>query len=110
MSYYGRRSYSSRPRRPRAPEITIEVKRGQTYGPSEESPYAAYEHGEYGRGSVLAGQPMRIFLDSGTLAELQALYPKAQVIGGSTFRPPSLGHLPDEDDPGNLDEYWSREG
>lgn len=108
MGYYGRRNYS-RPRRERAPEITIEPKRGATYGPSEEAPYAAYEYSTYGRGSVLAGQQRRVFLDDGTLEELKAKYPKADVMAGSLYQPPSLNHLPDEDDPRTTDEYFSRE-
>lgn len=109
MGYYGRRSYSSRPRKERAPEIIIEPKRGATYGPSEESPFAAYEYGTYGRGSVLAGQTRRVFLESGTLEELKKLYPKADISQCSNYAPPSLNHLPDEDDPGTQDEYFSQE-
>lgn len=83
----------------RKPDITIEPARGATYGPTEEAPFAAYEYGTYPRGSVLAGQTRRVWLDSGTLEELKAKYPKADVMSGSLYQPPSLNHLPGDDDP-----------
>lgn len=82
----------------RKPEIIIEPKRGATYGPSEDSPFAAYEYSTYGRGSVLAGEECRVFLDSGTLDELKKLYPKADVSQCSNYAPPSLDLLPDDGD------------
>ena len=69
--------------------------RGATYQ-NDESEFTVYEIGVYGRGSVLAGQQRRQWLDSfKSLAEAQAAYPKAKV-SGSTYRPPSLHHLPDD--------------
>jgi hypothetical protein len=35
--------------------------------------------------------------DFETLDEARAAYPDADVIDGSTYRPPSLNHLPGED-------------
>lgn len=67
--------------------------------------FTVYEIGVYPRGSVLEGQQMRSFLDhfeDGTreenLAAAKAAYPDAELIEGSTFQEPYLGHLPDDDD------------
>ncbi len=57
-----------------------------------------YEHGTYGRDSVLSGQSRRTWLDDfATLEEAVIAYPDAVVIGGTTYQPPHLGHLRDED-------------
>lgn len=70
--------------------------RGTTYARDE---YGVYEYDVYPSSSVLAGQTRRRFLDSfETLEEAKAAYPTADVINGSCFAPPSLNHLPDEED------------
>jgi len=70
--------------------------KGMTYNRTEG--FTVYEHSTYSRGSVLAGQPKRIWLDIfDTLAEARAAYPQATVIEGCTYQPPSLSHLPDDD-------------
>lgn len=78
------------------PYQTIEQgSRGATYQ-NDSSEFTVYEISRYGRGSVLAGQQRRQWLDSfGSLAEAQAAYPKAK-LSGSTYTPPSLHHLPDD--------------
>ena len=69
---------------------------GATYCRRE---YGVYRYGVYPRHSVLAGQTMRIFLDSfKTLEEAKAAYPQAQVVAGSGYAPPDLSHLPDDED------------
>jgi hypothetical protein len=58
-----------------------------------------YEHGTYGRDSVLAGQSRRSWLDDfETLEEAVTAYPDARVIDGSTYQPMCLNHLPGEDE------------
>lgn len=75
------------------PDLTIERGRGSTY---KSDRWTVYEHGTYGRGSVLAGQSRRTWLDDfETLEEAVTAYPEAQVIEGTTYRPPSLNHLPE---------------
>lgn len=75
---------------------TIERGRGETYANDR---WTVYEHSTYPSSSVLAGQHRRVWVDDfDTLAEAQRAYPKAVVIGGSTFTPPSLDHLPDGGD------------
>lgn len=77
------------------PEHTIERGRGATYATNR---WTVYEHGIYGRGSVLEGQSRRIWVDDfETLDEAKAAYPDADIVAGSTYRPPSLNHLPGED-------------
>lgn len=76
-------------------EYTIERGRGATYASDR---WTVYEHGTYGRGSVLEGQSRRVWLDDfDTLEEAVIAYPDAVVMDGSTYRPPYLGHLRDED-------------
>jgi len=75
--------------------LTIERARGATYASDR---WAVYEHGTYERGSVLEGQSRRVWLDDfETLQEAVIAYPDADVMEGSTYRPPYLGHLRDED-------------
>ena len=77
------------------PEHTIERGRGATYATDR---WTVYEHGTYERGSVLEGQSRRSWVDDfETLDEARAAYPDADIIDGSTYRPPSLNHLPGED-------------
>lgn len=62
--------------------------------------WCAYGWNEYPRGSVLAGQPRKCFLESfESLEALLAKYPDAN--GGGRWADPevSLSHLPGEDDP-----------
>lgn len=74
---------------------TIERGRGETYATDR---WTVYEHGTYPRGSVLAGQSRRTWVDDfDTLEEAVIAYPDAQVITGSTYRKPSLAHLPDSE-------------
>lgn len=79
------------------PDIRIEFpSRGTTYNRQE---WGVYEYSTYPRGSVLAGQERRVFLDSDVSLELlKEKYPEAQVVQGSSFRPPNLSHLPDDTD------------
>lgn len=83
----------------------------------EGNAYAAYGHGTYPDSSVLAGQSQRAWLDSGTLPELQARFPQADVLEHSTrpYRDPDasladLSGLPSEPpgwfDPGAAGESW----
>ena len=69
---------------------------GMTYN---RDAYGVYEYGEYPRSSVLAGQERRVYLDSfETLEEARAKYPTAEVCDFSGYRPPSLDHLPNDED------------
>ena len=75
---------------------TIERGRGETYANDR---WTVYEHGTYPDGSVLAGQDYRGWVDDfDTLEEATAAYPDAQIIDGTTYRPPSLSHLPEGDE------------
>lgn len=76
---------------------TIEHERGATYA---RPTYAVYEHFVYGRGSVLAGQSGRRYVDGGfaTPEEAKAKYPDAEILEGSTYQAPCLSHLPGDDD------------
>lgn len=76
------------------PDLTIEQGRGATYASDR---WTVYEHGVYERGSVLAGQSRRIWLDDfDTLEEAVIAYPDAVVCAGSTYRPPYVNHLPED--------------
>lgn len=76
-------------------DMTIERGRGATYSTDR---WTVYEHGTYERGSVLEGQSRRIWVDDfETLEEAIVAYPDAEVIDGTTYRPPYLNHLPGED-------------
>ena len=81
--------------------FTIEQgSRGATYQNGDDT-FTVYEIGVYGRSSVLAGQQRRQWRDEfASLAEAQAAYPSARV-SGSTYREPSLHHLPGEGDGSN---------
>ena len=77
------------------PDQTIERGRGATY---QSERWTVYEHGTYGRDSVLSGQSRRTWLDDfDTLEEAVIAYPDAVVCACSTYQPPHLGHLRDED-------------
>lgn len=83
--------------------------RGATYQ-NDMDTWTVYEIGTYPRSSVLAGQQSRTWLDEfKSLEEAKAAYPDAELINGTTYREPSLNHLPDEGDEGNNDEYFSNE-
>ena len=97
-NHYGRRgNYRSRTTRPAKTDIRIEYpSSGATYNSEE---YGVYEYGRYGRGSVLAGQQKRMFLDSfATLEEAKAAYPNAEYHEASGYQAPYLNHLPDDGD------------
>lgn len=67
---------------------------GATYSTNK---YGVYRYDEYPESSVLSGQERRTFLDQfDTLEEAQAAYPQASLCGCG-YRPPFLGHLPDDD-------------
>jgi hypothetical protein len=56
--------------------------------------------GEYPESSVLAGQPMKRFLDSfGTVEEAKTAYPSAEMSHPLIQAQNSFSHLPGEDDP-----------
>jgi len=80
-------------------KLTIERERGETYS---KATFAVYEHGTYGRSSVLAGRPKRIYRDGGfsTVEEAKAKYPNAKVLEWSTHIPMAqmVSHLPDDSD------------
>lgn len=85
----------------RLDRFTIEMGRGATY---QNHRWTVYQHGTYPRGSVLAGQPSRRFVESyESLEAAQAAYPHAEVLahGGTTYRDINAmtAHLPGEDDP-----------
>jgi hypothetical protein len=86
-------------RQSRRPDLTIEREHGETYS---RATFAVYEHGTYPRGSVLAGQPSRRFIDGGfeTPEAAKAKYPHANIIGGTTHIPVDVltAHLPDDSD------------
>ncbi len=78
------------------PDLTIERGRGATYASER---WTVYEHGVYGRGSVLEGQSRRVWVDDfETLEEAVIAYPDAVVSTCSTYQPPYLNHLPGEDE------------
>jgi len=71
-----------------------------------------YEHGRYERGSVLAGQSRRSFIDCyASLDEAKAAYPKADVLDHSTkvHHNPMPHHAPSWFDPAEAGEVWSEE-
>jgi hypothetical protein len=84
--------------------LTLEFARGETYSSNKPT---LYGHSTYGRGSVLAGRPRRVFLESwddldSARAELKAAkvrYADLCDAGGSTHIPVSVitAGLPDED-------------
>jgi len=77
-------------------QVIEQGSRGATYQNGDDT-FTVYEIGTYGRGSVLAGQQRRQWLDEfQSLAEAQAAYPQAEFINGSTYREPNLNHLPDD--------------
>ena len=68
--------------------------RGMTY--LHRDGFTVYGLGVYPGWSVLAGQQRRRWLDRfDTLEEAQAKYPTAELIGGTSYCPPVLDHLPD---------------
>jgi hypothetical protein len=89
-------------------ELCIEPSRGATYSSDR---VAVYEYGTYGRGSVLAGQTKRMFLDDfETVEEAKAAFPKATVCIGSGYVPVSLAHLPDDEGPDPYGDHADAEG
>ena len=80
---------------------TIEfASHGATY--RNRAGYSVYEHSEYPRSSVLAGQPCRRFVQRfETLDAAQRAHPDATFLGHegqTTYQPPDLSHLPDDGD------------
>ena len=78
----------------------------------DEQYWNVYEHGRYERGSVLAGQSRRSFIDCyESLKEARSAYPKADVIDHSTkvHHNPMPHHAPDWFDPADAGEVWSEE-
>ncbi len=74
---------------------TIERGRGATYHNND---FVVYQHDVYPRNSVLAGQHRRTWKESyTTLEEAKTAWPTAKVIAGTTYAPPDLSHLPEED-------------
>jgi hypothetical protein len=74
--------------------FTIELGRGETYANER---WTVYGHSTYPRSSVLAGQHRRRWVDDyDTLEAAKAAYPNAEVIGGTTYAPVNLNHLPEE--------------
>lgn len=84
-------------------EVVIEPMMGATYGPSFEGEVGVYEYGTYPASSVLAGRRKRVFLDSGTLEEMQEKYPEAEESRGSRFVEDNLNDLSDSED--GFDDY-----
>ena len=77
-------------------EYRIERGRGATYASER---WTVYEHGVYDRDSVLSGQSRRTWMDDfETLEEAVIAYPDAVVCACSTYQPPYLGHLTDDED------------
>jgi hypothetical protein len=76
---------------------TIErASHGATYQ-NAEGTYTVYAIGTYPRSSVLAGQQRRRFLDIyNSLGEAKTAHPDAKEISGTTYREPSLSHLPED--------------
>ena len=87
----------SRYHRPAKSYKTIEfASRGATY--HHRGGYTVYQIDEYPRHSVLAGQQRRTFLDTyPTLEAAKSAHPTAQLIEGTTYQPPSLDHLSDDE-------------
>lgn len=81
------------------PYQTIEeASRGATYQ-NRAGTFTVYEHSIYPRGSVLAGQARRVWLDEfDSLEAARKAYPKAD-FSGCTYQPPCLSHLPDPEGP-----------
>lgn len=78
------------------PDLTIERGRGATYASER---WTVYGHGVYDQDSVLSGQSRRTWMDDfETLEEAQKAYPEAVVCACSTYQPPHLGHLTDDED------------
>lgn len=69
-----------------------------TVEPHDRGRFAVYGHGTYERSSVLAGRPLRAFLDGfDSVEDALKAYPKAELVGHSTRSPfagsSSLGDL-----------------
>jgi len=77
-------------------QVIEQGSRGATYQNGMDT-FTVYEIGVYPRSSVLAGQQRRSWLDEfDSLEAAQEAYPDAR-LSGSTYREPSLDHLPDDD-------------
>lgn len=81
-------------------QVIEQSSRGATYQ-NDADTFTVYHIGKYPRGSVLAGQQRRMWLDDfETLAAAQSAYPAA-TLSGCTYREPSLHHLPGSGDGSN---------
>lgn len=73
-----------------------------SYGATYRNPkgeFTVYEIGTYPGGSVLAGQQKRSWKGHfKSLSEAKEAFPEAELIEGSTYQEPYVGHLPDDDD------------
>jgi len=70
--------------------------RGMTY--RRDDGFTVYRLDVHPSSSVLAGQQRRTFIDHfDTLADAQRAHPTALAIVGTSYQPPDLSHLPDED-------------
>jgi hypothetical protein len=77
-----------------------------TYREDQYGGVTVHGFGTYPESSVLAGQPMKVFIDSyGTLADALADYPDA--APGSEWTDPqvNLNHLPGDDDPDPFGDF-----
>ena len=62
--------------------------------------YGVYGWGKYGKGSVLAGQPRKCYIESyETIEAAQKKYPGAKMSSKWTEPQVNVNHLPGEDDP-----------
>lgn len=88
-------------RRPAADRFVIERGgRGMTYRHADG--FTVYQLGTYPRGSVLAGQQSRRFVNRfDTLEAARAAHPTAQLLAGTSYQTPDLSHLPDDEDGGD---------
>ena len=94
----------------RKQKVTYTIEPQPDVGGFEGEGYNVYEWGRYERGSVLAGQERKTFIEAyETLEAATKARPQAEIMGHSVECHNSFGHLPDEDDPRMMDEYFSRE-
>lgn len=71
--------------------------KGMTY--EHEDGFTVYELSVYPESSVLAGQQKRKWVERyATLEAAQLAHPDAELVEGTTYQSPFLGHLPDEDE------------
>jgi hypothetical protein len=77
-----------------------------TIEPNRLGGYTAYEWGVYERGSSLAGQRKKSSRDAfDSVAQALEAYPKAEVSAGRIPAGNYVGHLPGDDDLGDMEQY-----